>query len=87
MHAVSEFQNGPVLGHADVPRTRVSVHVVGVVESAIAAWSAACVAAVGRAWVRQRQRGELLDLGDRELRDIGLSRYEALVEGCKPFWK
>ena len=36
-----------------------------------------------RVW---RERRELLALDDRMLADIGISRCEALTEGCKPFW-
>ncbi|MBF8673089.1 DUF1127 domain-containing protein [Pseudomonas fulva] len=36
---------------------------------------------------RWRTRRALLQLGDHELRDVGLSWQEARSEGCKPFWK
>jgi uncharacterized protein YjiS (DUF1127 family) len=36
---------------------------------------------------RARERALLLSLGERALRDIGLSRYDALHEGRKPFWR
>jgi uncharacterized protein YjiS (DUF1127 family) len=37
---------------------------------------------------RQRRRlGELADLNDYLLRDIGVSREEALREAAKPFWR
>lgn len=35
---------------------------------------------------RVRSRGELMNLSDAELRDIGLSRSEAEVEASKVFW-
>ncbi len=35
----------------------------------------------------QRERAQLRALGDRELRDIGISRYDALEEARKPFWR
>ncbi|MGD9803386.1 MAG: DUF1127 domain-containing protein [Hyphomicrobiaceae bacterium] len=38
-------------------------------------------------WERQRQRRALLNLDEHHLRDIGMTREEALVEGQKPFWK
>jgi uncharacterized protein YjiS (DUF1127 family) len=38
-------------------------------------------------WDRQRQRRVLLDLDDHQLRDIGKTREDALIEGRKPFWK
>ena len=36
---------------------------------------------------RWRQRQRLLELDDRLLADIGLSRREALKEARNPFWK
>jgi uncharacterized protein YjiS (DUF1127 family) len=36
---------------------------------------------------RARQRRLLAQLTDRELRDIGLTRYDALEEWRKPFWR
>jgi uncharacterized protein YjiS (DUF1127 family) len=35
---------------------------------------------------RARERRRLAQLTDRELRDIGLNRYEARHESRKPFW-
>jgi uncharacterized protein YjiS (DUF1127 family) len=42
-------------------------------------------------WLRQgyavhRQRRALLSLDDAMLKDIGISRVDALQEGRKPFW-
>lgn len=34
-----------------------------------------------------RSRYELANLSDRQLRDIGLSRYSANFESSKPFWR
>jgi uncharacterized protein YjiS (DUF1127 family) len=36
---------------------------------------------------RRRSRQMLLTLGDRELRDIGLTRLDAWQEWRKPFWR
>jgi len=36
---------------------------------------------------RRRQRRELLRLPDHVLKDLGISRAEALNEAGKPFWK
>jgi uncharacterized protein YjiS (DUF1127 family) len=36
---------------------------------------------------RARSRHELANLNDRQLRDIGLSRYSANFEWSKPFWR
>jgi uncharacterized protein YjiS (DUF1127 family) len=36
---------------------------------------------------RARSRHELANLSDRQLRDIGLSRYSANFESAKPFWR
>jgi uncharacterized protein YjiS (DUF1127 family) len=37
--------------------------------------------------MRWTQRRILEELGDRDLRDIGISRSEALAEARKPFWR
>ena len=40
-----------------------------------------------RTWVRRaRQRHELADLSDAQLRDVGLNRYMVKHEIEKPFW-
>jgi len=40
------------------------------------------------AWVgRWRQRRALADLDDHLLRDLGISREDALRESRKPFWR
>jgi len=36
---------------------------------------------------RARERAELAEYSDRELRDIGLSRSDANFEVNKPFWR
>lgn len=36
---------------------------------------------------RAEQRRHLLELDERLLRDIGLSRYDAFREAAKPFWR
>ena len=53
----------------------------------------------GRPWIRRavdavltwhqraRERRELMQLSDRMLRDIGISRAEAYGEAEKPFWR
>ena len=46
----------------------------------LAAWLSAC-------WQRHRQRRALLDLDDRMLRDIGISRDDARLEARKRFWE
>jgi uncharacterized protein YjiS (DUF1127 family) len=39
-------------------------------------------------WVnRSAERNRLADLSDRELKDIGITRYDALKEWEKPFWR
>ena len=35
---------------------------------------------------RARSRNELMNLSDRTLRDIGVSRVDAEFEASKPFW-
>ncbi len=36
---------------------------------------------------RHRERLSLATLDDRQLRDIGLTRDEALIEAGRPFWR
>ena len=36
---------------------------------------------------RETQRRELAGMGEHELKDIGLTRADALVELAKPFWR
>jgi uncharacterized protein YjiS (DUF1127 family) len=56
-------------------------------------WSTAAggvASVVERLWARHeraRQRRALLQLGDYMLRDIGISRAEALAEATRPFWR
>ena len=39
-------------------------------------------------WLRRiESRRELADLGDRALRDIGITRVDAMREAEKPFWR
>lgn len=36
---------------------------------------------------RAKQRRQLLTLDDRMLKDIGISRIDAIIEANKPFWR
>jgi len=48
----------------------------------------ASLAATFREWRRRvRDRAELAALDDRALRDIGISRAEAIHLSSKPFWR
>ncbi len=39
-------------------------------------------------WHRRAvERRQLLGLDERQLQDIGISRYDAVHEGDKPFWR
>lgn len=41
-----------------------------------------------RVWVRRiRERQQLANLDDRTIRDIGLTRAEAMYLSDKPFWR
>jgi uncharacterized protein YjiS (DUF1127 family) len=41
-----------------------------------------------RVWrILKRTRRQLAELDDRQLRDVGLTRGQALGEHSKPFWK
>lgn len=73
------FQNGSFRGrrqaHSDHSTSAVAA-AVGHIATMLLMWHE-----------RGRQRRQLLGLGDRELRDIGVSRAEAGSEGDKPFWR
>jgi uncharacterized protein YjiS (DUF1127 family) len=51
------------------------------------AWVVRVFAAADRALQRRRQRNALLELSDRQLKDIGVTREQAQKEGHKPFWR
>ena len=36
---------------------------------------------------RSRERQALAQLGDRDLKDMGMTREQANAEAAKPFWK
>nr|WP_298168594.1 DUF1127 domain-containing protein [uncultured Pseudomonas sp.] len=40
-----------------------------------------------RFWLRLNTRRTLLRLNDEQLKDIGLTRQQALDEALRPFWK
>ncbi|MBK5414082.1 DUF1127 domain-containing protein [Pseudomonas sp. TH31] len=46
-----------------------------------------CLGRWGLFWHRLHSRKALLSLAPEQLRDVGLSREEALEEGLKPFWR
>jgi uncharacterized protein YjiS (DUF1127 family) len=45
------------------------------------------IALANRLRERRRQRIALLELDDRMLADIGITKSQAIEEGKKPFWK
>ena len=45
------------------------------------------LALAGRWYQRARQRRQLVELSDRQLADIGISRAEACAEAQRPFWQ
>jgi len=50
-------------------------------------WTMAAISTVAL-WVeRGRSRRVLATLDDHQLRDIGISRADALLESAKPFWR
>jgi uncharacterized protein YjiS (DUF1127 family) len=63
------------------------IRIVGLPAWGIATWLPKCFEAVSRMRDCQRQRRALLELDDDQLRDIGISRRQALEEGRKPFWR
>jgi len=50
-------------------------------------WMVRVFAAAERALQRRQQRHALLEVDDRRLKDIGLTRDQAREEGCKPLWR
>jgi uncharacterized protein YjiS (DUF1127 family) len=40
-----------------------------------------------RLMTRRRTRKQLLQLDETSLRDVGITRSQAIEEGSKPFWK
>ena len=46
-----------------------------------------CLGRWGLYWHRLHTRRALMSLTPEQLRDVGLSREEALEEGLKPFWR
>lgn len=52
-----------------------------------ATWLLDIPATCRRVSERQRQRRALLELDDRMLADIGISRAQALRTGRKPWWR
>jgi uncharacterized protein YjiS (DUF1127 family) len=64
----------------DVEQYRKSTSSVGILTSSL-------LGSLKRLYLRRRQRQLLLSLGDDALKDIGLSRVDALAEGGKPFWQ
>jgi uncharacterized protein YjiS (DUF1127 family) len=57
------------------PRTALGTRLLGLLES------------LESRLERRRQRRALLTLDDRLLKDIGISRGEALTQGEKPLWR
>ncbi|MDN6856609.1 DUF1127 domain-containing protein [Pseudomonas sp. CAN2814] len=38
-------------------------------------------------WRRVRTRKQLLELSDAQLKDIGVTREQAVIEAMRPFWR
>ena len=53
----------------------------------MARWLARVIVRLSAALARSRERQALACMSDRELRDIGVTRYEALHEANKPCWR
>ena len=55
--------------------------------AALPAWRPSALIALLRAWFRRaRERHDLSDLSDAQLRDVGLNRQTIQRELDKPFW-
>ena len=50
-------------------------------------WLSGAIVLLGTWRRRSRERVEFLALTDRELRDISLTRYDALFDSTKWFWR
>jgi uncharacterized protein YjiS (DUF1127 family) len=44
-------------------------------------------AAIDTWWRRSREREILMTMSHRDLKDIGITRYDAQYEAHKPFWR
>jgi len=53
----------------------------------VSTWVGRVAASAHRTLQRRRQRSALLELDDRRLNDIGLTRDQALKEARKPLWR
>ena len=53
----------------------------------VSTWLGRIAASIDRALQRRRQRNALLELDDRRLNDIGLTRDRAREESRKPLWR
>jgi uncharacterized protein YjiS (DUF1127 family) len=53
----------------------------------VSMWLGRIAASVNRALQRRRQRNALLELDDRRLNDIGLTRDRVREESRKPLWR
>ena len=71
---LTEYYSGQILflGNRALCRARAKIRLVGAT-----VWSWRC---------RHRERRALMALDDRLLRDIGITRAQALEEANKPFW-
>ena len=52
-----------------------------------AKWLHEFASAFGRMWQRRRERQALLELDDRLLEDVGVTREQALRQASKWFWQ
>ena len=50
-------------------------------------WGTRFLSWCARCSERSRQRQALAELDDHHLKDIGVTRQEAMAEAAKPFWK
>jgi uncharacterized protein YjiS (DUF1127 family) len=50
-------------------------------------WFARLLALCGHWKQRRMERAEIRRLDDRDLRDIGITRVDAMRESDKPFWR
>jgi uncharacterized protein YjiS (DUF1127 family) len=66
-----------------IHRTLPSLHPL----DGLGGWIRRCVALLTTWQRRSRERAQIAQMTDRELRDAGLTRSEAVALSDKPFWR
>jgi uncharacterized protein YjiS (DUF1127 family) len=75
------------MSHVLDPAARIPLHAGGTLSGMPRVHIGAALRLIATWIERSTQRAALAELDDHLLRDVGLSRREALHEAAKPFWK